>query len=81
MIYLRAMSLGVIWMTISLSRRGESRVPKKTQDVPLYTSKRGHKEMTERALIRDTERRRQEKGNRSSPIDKQDLNLTVEERG
>ena len=65
----------------SLFRKGKSRVPKKTQDDPIYTSKRGHKEMTERALIRDTERRKQEKGNKSSPINKQDLNLTVEERG
>ena len=38
--------------------------------------------MTERALIRDTERREQEKGNKSPPLNqKRDLNFTVEEMG
>ena len=68
-------------MTLSLSEKGESRVPKKTQDDPIYTSKRGHKEMTERALIRDSQRRKEDKGSRSPPTNKRDLNLTVEERG
>ena len=72
---------GVTLTTNSLFKKGESRVPKKTKDDPIYTSKRGNKEMTERALIRDSERRKQEKGSRSSPLNKQDLNLTVEERG
>ena len=76
------MSPGVTPKMTSLFRKGKSRVPKKTEDDPLYTSKRGHKEMTERALIRDTERREQEKGNKSPPIHpKRDLNFTVEEIG
>ena len=65
----------------SLFKKGESRVPKETKDDPFYTSERGNKEMTERALIRDDERRKEDKGSRSPPIDKRDLNLTVEERG
>ena len=69
-------------MTTSLFKKGESRVPKKAQDDPVYTSKRGHKEMTERALIRDLKRREQDKGNKSPPIyPKRDLNFTVEEMG
>ena len=65
-------------MTRSLFERKEPRVPKKTKDDSLYISKRTRAEWAQNAIDRDVERRRKEregkeKGNRSSPITKQDL--------
>jgi len=65
-------------MTRSLFERKEPRVPKKAKDDSLYISKRTRAEWAQNAIDRDVERRRKEreekkKGNRSSPITKQDL--------
>ena len=67
-------------MTRSLFERKEPRVSKKTKDDSLYISKRTRAEWAQNAIDRDVERRRKEreekkKGNRSSPITKQDLTL------
>lgn len=66
----------------SLFEGGKSRIPKETKDDPIHISERSRAEWTQAAIERDNERRRKEReGNKSSPINKQDLNLTVEERG
>jgi len=69
-------------MTRSLFRKGKSRIPKETKDDPILIRQRTRSEWTQAAIERDNERRKKEReGNKSSPINKQDLNLTVEERG
>ena len=71
-------------MTPSLFDRKKSGVSKKTKDDSFYVSKRSRAEWTQAAIDRDVERRkkeREDKGRRSPPINKRDLNLTVEERG
>ena len=45
--------------------KGKPQAPKKTNG-PFYTSKRGLKEMAERAMLRDSERREQEKKKKAS---------------
>ena len=69
-------------MTRSLFKGGKSRVPKETKDDPILIRQRTRTEWTQAAIERDNERRKKEReGNKSSPLNKQDLNLTVEERG
>ena len=70
-------------MTRSLSRRGKSRVPKKTKDDSLYISKRTRAQWVQDAIDRDVKRRKEEreemeKGRRSSPLTKQDLTFNME---